>query len=213
MNARANAPRRRRGCLGCGCLGCLGQLIALVLVGCVLVAATLAVFFPWAYFLGGRFHLLPGWSGVGTAHARSGDFRIYVNLQPSGPGRYAGPRVSGTCVVIDPRGEKFVLKTTGAYPVKWWGTDSNGRRMALQFHRRIVLQNTDGRPRFELDGSWRNPNLVTTDLGSLSRAFGPDGRAYLGATRLPAASETLDVVLAPCGMLDSFRALYGLGKP
>ena len=64
-----------------------------------------------------------------------------------------------------------------------------------------------------LDGTWRNPNLLTTDRGSLSRAFGPDGRALLGTTHLPASSETLRVVLRPCGMLDSFRALYGLGKP
>ena len=209
MNSR---PRPRRGC-GCGCLGCLGQLIGLLVVGLAIAALGIAAFMPWAYFLGGTFHLVPGWSGTGIAHARSGDFRIYVNLEPSGPGRLSGPNMSGTCLVIDPRGEKFMLKAYGVYPQKWYGTDSNGRIVHLQFHKRPGLLNDSGRPRFDLDGIWRNPNLVTTDRGSLSSAFGPDGRARLGTTHLPAASETLSVVLAPCGMLDSFRALYGLGKP
>lgn len=204
--------RPKRGC-GCGCLGCLGQVIGILVAGLVIAALGVAAFMPWAYFLGGTFHLVPGWSGTGIAHARSGDFRIYVNLEPSGPGRVSGPNMTGTCLVIDPRGEKFLLRTYGVYPEKWYGTDSNGRVLHLSFHRRPNVLDGSGRPRFGLDGTWRNPNLVTTDRGTLSSAFGPDGRARLGKTRLPAASETLSVVLAPCGMLDSFRAQYGLGKP
>jgi len=177
------------------------------------VALAIAAFTPWAYFLGGKFHVLPGWSGKGTLHARSGDFTLYVNLEPAGPGRRTGPRVTGTAVLLSPAGEKHSLKISGDFPVKFYGTGTNGRRMVLSFHRRLGLVNNDGRPRFDLDGRWQGANLVMSDGGSLSRAFLPDGHAWRGKGSSPTAGAPLRVTLAPCGLLDSFRALWGWGRP
>ena len=72
--------RRARG--GCGCTGCLGQLVLFVLLGVVIVSIVRALFAPWAFFLGGRFHPLAAWAGEGTLHARSGDFVLFVELEP-----------------------------------------------------------------------------------------------------------------------------------
>jgi hypothetical protein len=194
-----NRPRRRGGCLGCGCLGCLGQLIALFLLGGVFVLLVVAVFTPWAYFLGGKFHLVPGWSGRGTAHTRSGDFTLYVNLEPAGPGRITGPRVSGIAVLIDPAREKHVLRIVGDFPEKWWGIDANGRRMVLTFHRRPGLLNPDARPRFDLTGEWR-VRSGRADLARSRRKPGP-ARDVEGGARTRRAARLLPRALRPRGPL------------
>jgi len=66
---RQFAARKRR----TGCLGCLWQLVVLLTLGSVLLIAITGVFYPWAFYLGGKFHIVPMWYGWGTAHAQSGD--------------------------------------------------------------------------------------------------------------------------------------------
>jgi hypothetical protein len=80
MQVPARKPRR-------GCLGCLGslvwQLAVLLLLGGILAGAVIGVFAPWAFYLGGKFHILPYWRGWGKAHAKSGDYLLYVQIQPT----------------------------------------------------------------------------------------------------------------------------------
>jgi hypothetical protein len=55
---------------------------------------------------------------------------------------------------------------------------------------------TERRPKIELRGRWQDPNLVMDDGGSVSRAFLPDGRVYLGPEHnQPATRETLQITL------------------
>ncbi len=199
--------RRGKGCLG----GCLLPLAGLLVAGAVLVLVALAVFTPWAFYLGGHFHPVPAWAGVGRVHASSGDFTLYVSLQPTSQSRQLGiPRVSGTAMVVDPKGEKFLLNIAGGFTDRWVGLVPEGRAMFLDFHRYyrgISLNAPERRPRFDLHGRWRGPILVMTDHGSFSRAFLPDGRAWLGPRDItPATRETLNVSLRPCGWWEYTRA-------
>ncbi len=208
-----NDRSRRRGCFGCGCLGCLGQLVALLIFGGIVALALPAPFSPWAYFLGGTFHVVPAWWGKGTLHSRSGDYELYVTITPNGVSRVGSPEAGGDALLVSPAGERHVLKIFGVFPGRWYGTNTNGRRFILQFHHRVGSFNTEARPEFDLEGAWHDPDLVMSDKGSLSRAFTPDGRAWLGSpARAPAVRETLTVVLRRCGLLDAFYARWGWKK-
>jgi hypothetical protein len=55
--------------------GCLGAIIFSLAFGAVVYLVVIAVIAPWGYFLGGHFHLLPGWQGLGRLHsATAGDY-------------------------------------------------------------------------------------------------------------------------------------------
>src|SRR5215470_1798603 len=82
MNRLENAAalsgvRRRRH----GCLGCLGQCIVVLLFGVVLVLAITAVFAPWGFYMGGKFHIIPYRQGWGRLPAPSGDYVLYVGFE------------------------------------------------------------------------------------------------------------------------------------
>ncbi len=187
-----------------GCLGCIGRLVAgLLLVG-VVVAATLAVFAPWSYRLGGHFHALPGWQGIGHLKAASGDYVLYFWISPQPGGRtYHFPYFTGWGDHCTPRGEHYSLRVTAGMS-EHPGVDTNGKAMHLEFYRRpwyYGLTGTwDRRPRLDLRGRWENGNLVMSDGGTLSQAFLPDGRLYQGPPRQqPRARETLPIVFHEAG--------------
>jgi hypothetical protein len=72
-----------------GCLGCLGQVAVILVLGVVLITAITGVLYPWAFYLGGKFHILPYWQGWGELHAKSGDYVLFVQMEP----RPGGSRV------------------------------------------------------------------------------------------------------------------------
>jgi len=41
-----------------GCLGCLWQVGLVLFLGVVLVTALTGLFYPWAFYLGGKFHIM-----------------------------------------------------------------------------------------------------------------------------------------------------------
>jgi hypothetical protein len=192
-------PKQRR-------LGCLPRFILYLVLGMVAIALITALFAPWGFFLGGRFHILPVWQGIGRMHASSGDFVLYLWISPTSSGRtYNYPAFNGWGTLCTPRGEQFKLRVTGGMHERT-GIDSNGKAMRISLHRRpwyYGLTGTwDSRPRLELRGRWQNPDLVMDDGGSLSRAFLPDGRLYQGPPRnQPAAREKLELVLHETGWL------------
>ena len=77
----AGQTRARRG--GFGCMGCLGKpfayLLGFLVLGSLVVLAIDAVFAPWSFFMGGRFHPIPMWRGWGELQSASG--RNYVLLR------------------------------------------------------------------------------------------------------------------------------------
>jgi len=184
-----------------GCLGCIGRLLSIlalgVVVGSALVIGIDWLFTPWAFYLGGRFHVLPLWAGSARAHTASGDYTLYVWLSPTSSGRLHNyPTFKGQAYLCTPRGERFSLRLS-AYMFENAGTDTNGMEILLEMYQRgwFWSLSGDGRPRLRLRGKWQNPDLVTNDGGSLSVAFLPDGRLYEGPSgKQPRARETVPVV-------------------
>jgi hypothetical protein len=182
-----------------GCLaGCLTRLVLVLVVGIALVVAIDAIFAPWSFFLGGKFHILPVWEGMGTLHAHSGDYVLSIWMAPAPAGRtFNLPHFRGYGYLCTPRGERYVLRLS-ADMQQHPGIDTNGLAMDIDMYQRRwnYSWTLEGRPRLALRGRWRNPDLVMDDRGSLSRAFLPDGTVYLGPVRnQPLARETLTIVL------------------
>jgi hypothetical protein len=45
---------------------------------------------PWAFYMGGQFHIIPQWIGWGRMHSNfAGDYILYVQLSPARPSKYA----------------------------------------------------------------------------------------------------------------------------
>jgi hypothetical protein len=184
-------------------LGCLGSLLAFLVLGSVTYLLILAVFAPWSFFLGGNFHLIPGWQGWGTLHARSGNFTLYVLLSRPQETKQGYPYISGIAELCTPRGERFTfMKATAYFHNKGFGLNSDKQPVTLSIYNYGLFGrfniDMDYRPEFDLYGSWHNPNLVLEDHGSLARAFLPDGQAYLGSkNKQPPAGDNLSLTLAP----------------
>src|SRR5712671_4228915 len=68
--------------------GCLVQVLGALALGIVLMCAIYAVFAPWAFFMGGHFHIYPGWTGWGKLHSNTaGDYVLFVSISPTTGGR------------------------------------------------------------------------------------------------------------------------------
>jgi len=200
-----------------GCFGCFTRLLLLLVFGIVLVVAMTAVFSPWAFFLGGRFHPLATWEGWGRMHSSTaGDYVLFVHMQvPARRGRRVS-QVAGFATLCTPRGERFDLTLHGNFE-KNIGVNTDGKREYLYMSNRSGLArqfdlNMDTRPGLDLYGVWHNPNLVADDHGTLSRDFAPDGTLYpANARNRPANKEVLQVTLHE-GTQAEFDAECGLVK-
>jgi len=163
------------------------------------MVAVLALAAPWGFFMGGRFHAIPMWQGVGRidSNRAGGGYAVYVWFWPDhGRFRQLG-YVQGNAMVCTPRGEKFYL-TLGGNLDKPTGTDSNGKRISLYMFNRSVkrqLVGADRRPELELRGKWSNPDLVLDDHGSLARNFDHDAKLYATGTSRPYMEEVSPVTL------------------
>ena len=64
--------------------GCLVQALAALALGVVVVFALDALLMPWAFYMGGHFHIYPGWTGWGQMHSKiAGNYAVYVNISPT----------------------------------------------------------------------------------------------------------------------------------
>ena len=187
-------------------LGCLTQIIMLVILAVVVGVGLPALLTPWGFTMGGRFHMIPMWQGVGTLHSTraGGDYVIYIWFSPK-VGRTLGPRhVSGNGYVCTPRGEKIFLSLGGDFQ-KDMGLDSNGKTARFYMDNSSTKSKFSGdrRPYLELNGKWQNPDLVLDDHGSIARAFEPDGSVYQGHSgSRPYMAEVLPVTLHEGGKSD-----------
>lgn len=180
-------------------VGCLTRLLlTLLIVGGVMAAATY-VFTPWAFYMGGRFHLFPAWQGWGRLHSNSagGDYAVYVYFYPQ-IRQHSGPtHVAGTALLCTPRGEKFSLKLGGDFQ-KDIRRDTNGKTASFYMYNRTlnhILNGGSARPEFELRGRWNNPDLVLDDHSSIQRNFDHDARLYPDGKNRPYMGEVSPVTL------------------
>lgn len=184
-----------------GCLGCLGQVALTLVLGSILIIAITGVFYPWAFYLGGKFHLLPYWQGWGPLHAKSGNYVWFVRIEPTsrGSGMYLETNLTGTAYLCTPRGERIRFHMGGGMR-KHLNLSTDGEAIHLYmnyspWYRQFM---SDRRPRLELRGHWRNPDLVMDDHGSISNAFEPDGSVYRGhLPNRPYSTEGVPVTFIP----------------
>jgi hypothetical protein len=184
-----------------GCLGCLWQSSLLLVLAGVLFLAFTGLFFPWAFYLGGNFHILPYWQGWGRAHAKSGDYLLFVRIEPTtrGSRMYLSTNLTGIAYVCTPRGENIRLNLGGGMR-KHLNLSTDGEAISLYMFYWPWNANfiNDRNPRLELRGHWRNPNLVMDDHSSIARAFQPDGTVYHGhEPNRPYMTEVVPITLNP----------------
>lgn len=191
------APRKARS----GCFGCLWQVGLVLLLGAVLITALTGLFYPWAFYLGGKFHIVPLWQGWGKAHAKSGDYLVWVQFEPTprGSKMYLESNLTGLAYVCTPRGERLPMHLGGGMR-KHLNLSTDGEYIRLYMDYRPLLYGqfiADRRPYLEFRGNWRNPNIVMDDHGSIGRAFQPDGTVYRGHdTNRPYMPEVVPITFA-----------------
>ena len=176
-----------------GCLGDLVKLVAVLMLCGAAVLATIAVFAPWAYYLGGTLHL-PYWQGWGTMRSKTGgEYVVYLSMYPGGPTRLGSAYLSGDAYLCTPRHERIRLKMT-ALMGRHLGRNTEGEAISMHMYNRLASGvNPVTRPSLDFRGHWRSNTIVMTDVGSTYRAFLPDGSVNRG--RLPAAGDTLPITI------------------
>lgn len=71
--------------------------------------------YPWAFYLGGKFHITPYWQGWGKLHAKSGEYVLFVRIQPTAHGSrmYAHSNLRALAYLCTPRAEQLRLHLGG----------------------------------------------------------------------------------------------------
>jgi hypothetical protein len=168
------------------------------------------LFYPWAFYLGGKFHIMPYWQGWGKLHAKSGDYVLFVRFEPTprGSRMYLESNLKGTGYLCTPRREKFRMNLGGGMR-KHLNLSTDGEAIHLYMDYWPAWSGqfiSDRRPSLDLRGHWRNPNLVMDDHGSISNAFQPDGSVYRGHDRnRPYSTEVVPITLSE-GSYSDFEA-------
>jgi hypothetical protein len=195
MNLHSQIPRRRK--------PLLGQLIRLVLVfagvGVFMLLVT-AVFAPWGYYLGGYFHPLPYWQGLGRMHVASagGDYILFARVEPSSKGSqmHLSTSVGGVAYLCTPKGERYRLSLGGSMP-RHLPVNTTGQPIHLYMSKKPLWSGsgTDARrPSINFYGTWGDRELVLDDHNSISSAFLPDGTLFRGSVH-PPGKEVAHVTL------------------
>lgn len=173
-------------------------MLLILLIGTVILGFV-ALTEPWGFYMGGRFHAIPMWQGVGRLHSNSGggEYTFYVWFWPY-HGRFRSlAYVQGNAMVCSPRGEKFFLRLGGDFD-RPAGHDLNGQRSRLyMFNRNSVrrILGTDRRPELELRGKWNGPEMVMDDHGSIARSFDAQAKLYPDSKNRPYISEVSPITL------------------
>ncbi len=187
--------------------GCLMQLMFLLVIVVVVLLGLPAIFTPWGFFMGGRFHIIPMWQGWARMHSNKagGDYVLYMWFAPKTGRRMGLTHVAGYGELCTPRGEKFFLSVGGDFE-KTLRLDTNGKKASFYMDNRSVASQFSGQraPYLELRGKWNNPDLVMDDHGSIARAFEPDGTLYTGHS--PSRPYMAEVV--PATMHEGSKSEY-----
>jgi hypothetical protein len=146
-------------------------LIFFALAGLFFLALD-AVFTPWAFFMGGHFHVSPKWSGWGRMHSNvAGNYVIYMSISPYfGRGRSL-TAITGRGALCTQRGDNYTLDVGGSFQ-SHPGIDLQGKSAVIYAHN-YSRYGSQYSPSLEFRGKWNNPDLVLDDHGSLTQAFDP----------------------------------------
>src|SRR5215469_16379020 len=144
------------------------------------VMAVTAVYAPWGFYSGGKFHIIPYWQGWGTLHAHSGDFHLSVSFEPSprGSRMFSSSNLRGTGHLCAPRGERFRMNLGDSMRAPL-NLSTDARRSAYMNNWPVLTGSftANHRPSLQLRGRRQNPNLVMDDEGSF-RLILPDCSVY-----------------------------------
>jgi len=137
--------------------------------------AMYAIFAPWAYFMGGHFHLYPKWAGWGRMHSKtSGDYTIYITISPSFGRGHSFTDISGKGALCAQHGGNYRLSMAGSFE-QGSGVDLQGRTATIYAHNYNPKHTGHNDPSLEFRGKWNNHDLVLDDQGSINQAFEPGG--------------------------------------
>jgi len=174
--------------------GCVVQVLGALVLGGVVLAGVMAIVAPWGFYMGGHFHIIPQWTGVGQMHSKiAGDYALLVTFSPK-TGRGLGlTHVSGNAWLCTPRGEKFSLRLAGDFQNPH-GTDLQGMTAHLYASNYSTFSGSTA-PSLDFRGRWNNPDLVLDDQGSLNRAFDPGGALVTNRHMRPYKQEVTPLTL------------------
>jgi hypothetical protein len=171
----------------------------LVLVAsAILLTAMTGLFYPWAFYLGGKFHIMPFWQGWGRMHSKGGDYLVWVQFEPTprGSKMYLETNLTGRAFVCTPRGERLPMHLGGGMR-KHLNLSTDGEAIHLYMNYWPLGFGgfvTDHRPSLQFRGHWQNPNLLMDDHGSVANAFEPDGTVYRGhSPNRPYSTEAVPI--------------------
>src|SRR4051794_26943799 len=134
-----------------------------------------AVFAPWAFFMGGHFHLNPKWSAWGRMHSKtSGEYIIYITISPSFGRGQSVTDIAGKGALCTQHGVIYRLSLAGSFE-EGSGVDLQGRTATIYPHNYNPKLTGHNDPSLEFRGTWNNPDLVLDDQGSINQAFDADG--------------------------------------
>jgi len=150
--------------------GALARLLIFLALAGIFFLAIDAVFTPWAFFMGGHFHLNHKWTGWGRMHSNIvGDYVIYMSISPYfGRGRSLTD-ITGRGALCTQRGDNYTLDVGGSFQ-EHPGIDLQGKTAVIYAHN-YSQYGSQYDPSLEFRGKWNNPDLVLDDHGSLTQAF------------------------------------------
>lgn len=152
------------------------KLGALAVLALGLPYALDAIFTPWAFFMGGHFHLNPKWAGWGRMHSNtSGNYAIYLTISPWFGRGHSLTDITGKGALCTQRGDNYRLSMAGSFG-EGSGVDLQGRSATIYPHNFFRKNVGHYDPSLEFRGRWNNPYLVLDDQGSINQAFDPDGK-------------------------------------
>jgi hypothetical protein len=195
--------------------GCLLSIVYLSFFAFIVVFVVTAIVAPWGFFMGGRFHIYPQWTGWGKLHSKiAGDYVLYVTISPSTGGRGGrgggAPHVRGNAVLCTPRGERYKLRVGGDFE-RNPGINLQGKTAVLYAYNYSYFSGSNA-PSLELRGKWNNPDLVLDDQGSINRAFDPGGALVTNSHKRPYMQEVVPLTLHEGSRADFDTACAAIAK-
>jgi hypothetical protein len=167
--------------------------------------------YRWAFYLGGNFHMVPMWQGVGKVHAKSGNYVFYVVFYPETRDMktYLTTSLTGTANVCTPRGEDIFLVLGGGMR-RHLNVSTDGEEIGLYVHRRSYsgISPQAAPPKLEFRGHCRNPNLVMDDRGTIAKAFLPDGNVETDRNHNNNNFPEVVPITFSAGSVSDYRSAY-----
>jgi hypothetical protein len=194
----------------------LGHAVVLVVFLGIIVGAVFVSSYKWSFYLGGNFHVLPWWQGMGKLHTRTGDYLLFVWIAPQTRDVRASTQtnLTGDAHICTPRGENIYLRLGGGMRKHLnLSTDAEAINLDMSGRNPMANMNGDYSPHLEFKGHWQNPSLVMDDRGTISKAFRPDGTIYHARDRNPVNTpEVVPITLSSTTFSAYKAACNAMGK-